>query len=140
MSVKSRPGALTSPVSGHMSTLRSGLAGFDFHARASGSLMIVCAGLTGLAAAPDRFNGSDARVTGVTGNYRRYRDVIHNTQVSLRDLQAAQLDRSCNAYHVPVTRILTNPRFNIVAFTEVQCLLALLRCTRAIVYHFAFKA
>jgi hypothetical protein len=43
-----------------MSTLRSGLAGLDFHARASGNLMIVCAGSIGLAAAPDGPNGSAA--------------------------------------------------------------------------------
>src|ERR1700722_5467176 len=56
------PGWLISPKSGHMSTLGSGKAGFDFHSSLSGGRMIVCAGLSGLASAPSmKAAGKDER-------------------------------------------------------------------------------
>src|SRR5271170_1495237 len=53
-----------------MSTLGSAKAGFPLHCRASGSLTMVCAGLMGLATAPDKLNGSAASSDAINKSRR----------------------------------------------------------------------
>jgi hypothetical protein len=62
------------PASAHESELRGGLLGLGFQARSAGSLMMVSAGLIGLADAPDTLNeipnGSAAVMTEASSRSR----------------------------------------------------------------------